>query len=490
MSTKRLMLQGTGSNVGKSVLVAGLCRAAKRRGIRVAPFKPQNMSNNAAVCPGGGEIGRAQALQALACGIAPEVRFNPVLLKPQSDRQSQIVVLGEVAGLHDASAFFGKERLKLLPTVLESFDSLSREFDLVLVEGAGSPAETNLREGDIANMGFAVAADVPVCLVADIDRGGSIASLVGTHQVLNNEDRAQILGFMINKFRGNPQLFDQGLQDISTRTGWHSYGVIPWLGEVTRLPEEDAVIATQHQRPNKDQIKISVPMLSRIANFDDMDPLRLEPDVEVIFISPGTPIPLDSDAVILPGTKSTIADLAFVRQQGWDIDIKALARQGRTILGICGGLQMLGHTLLDPCGTDGLPGHAEGLGLLDISTTMKQRKTLRLTSGRHAETGASVSGYEIHVGETSGPDASRPFAITQFGEDGASNHNGTIAGTYLHGVFGDDAFRRTWLKQLKPDYQGTLDYDQSIEDALDQLAESLEAVLDINRLLQDAGASR
>ncbi|MFN3235846.1 MAG: cobyric acid synthase [Pseudomonadales bacterium] len=491
MTANSLMLQGTGSNVGKSVLVAGLCRAAKLRGLKVAPFKPQNMSNNAAVCQDGGEIGRAQALQARACGLAPETRFNPVLLKPQSDQSAQIIVNGEVAGLHDAAKFFGKARLKLLPQVLASYDSLAAEFDLVIVEGAGSPAETNLRDGDIANMGFATAARVPVCLVADIDRGGSIASLVGTKAVLSAVDQAMIQGFMINKFRGDPYLFTAGLKDITAHTHWHGYGVIPWLPEVTRLPEEDAV-PLQNKQPGDTAglIKIAVPMLSRIANFDDLDPLSMETNVQVNFIPPGKPLPMDAHAVIIPGTKSTLGDMQFLKTQGWDIDIYALARQGRTILGICGGLQLLGQTLTDSEGSDGAAGKSKGLGLLDISTTMQTRKTVRHTSGQHIATGATCNGYEIHVGATSGPDAARPFLQTQYGPDGACNPAGNIAGTYLHGIFNHDDFRSVWLKTLRSDHSSDFKFDAEIDAALDQLAASLESCLDIDRLLQDSASFR
>jgi adenosylcobyric acid synthase len=485
---KSLMFQGTGSNVGKSVLVAGLCRAAKHRGLRVAPFKPQNMSNNAAVCPNGGEIGRAQALQARACGLDPDVRFNPVLIKPQSDRQAQIVVNGIVQGTHEAHAFFGSERLKLLPNILQSFNELRAEFDLVLVEGAGSPAETNLRNGDLANMGFAQAADIPVSLIADIERGGSIASLVGTRIVLDDSDNQRIKSFIINKFRGDPSLFDDGLIDIVNRTGWTSYGVIPWLPAVTRLPEEDAVPLEQRHSSDKNKtIKIVAPMLSRIANFDDLDPLRAEPGVEVEFVIPGKPIPMDCDVVILLGTKSALGDMHFVRQQGWDIDVAALARQGKTVMGICGGLQMLGHTLRDPIGMDGQPGTEKGLGLLDISTSMQETKTLRHTTGTHCATGLQCHGYEIHVGETTGVDTERPFVITEFGQDGAGNKSGNVYGTYLHGVFASDDFRAGWLGTLKAGYQSTLNYEQLVEDTLDELASELENHLDIDQLVRDAG---
>lgn len=386
--------------------------------------------------------------------------------------------------------FFGEARLRFLPDVLASFNALTEEYDVVFVEGAGSPAETNLRHGDIANMGFAVAGNVPVCLVADIERGGSIASLVGTHEVLSQTDRSLVTGYLINKFRGDPTLFDDGLTDITRHTGWQSYGVVPWLPELAHLPEEDAVPLENEQLTHDHKpLKIAIPMLPRIANFDDFDPLRLEAEVEVLFIPPGKPIPLDVDAVIIPGTKSTISDLEFVKSQAWDIDILALARQGRTILGICGGLQMLGNTLSDPTGQDGVPSQTVGLGLLDITTTMKTRKTLRQTSGSHVATGSLCTGYEIHMGETSGRDSAQPFAQTKYGNDGATNPAGNVSGTYLHGIFANDSFRGAWLNQLRRGHGSSLRYEQGVEAALDQLAHSLSQCLDFGQLLEDAGAS-
>lgn len=480
-----MMFQGTGSNVGKSVLVAGLCRAARRRGIRVAPFKPQNMSNNAAVCEGGGEIGRAQALQAQACGLAPRTAFNPVLLKPQSDKTSQIIINGEVAGIQDAMMFRGQQRLSLMPQVLSSFQALKEEFELVLVEGAGSPAETNLRQGDIANMGFANASSTPVTLIGDIDRGGVIAALVGTQSVLSAQDNALIRGFLINKFRGDVRLFDQGLADICERTGWESYGVVPWLNEVSLLPPEDAVpLEEPTMTPGEGAlVKVAAPVLSRIANFDDLDPLRQESGVELTFVGPGSPIPLDVDAVIVLGTKSALGDLEFLRQQGWDTDIMALARAGKHILGVCGGFQLLGKNIADPDGNDGAAGHAVGLGLLDVTTRMNREKILRENSGVHKASGRAIHGYEIHVGDSSGPDASKPFAELASGADGAVSPDGKICGTYLHGLFSSDEFRKYWLDSLQPGAGTDLAYAINVEAALDQLSESLEVAIDFDRLL-------
>lgn len=324
---KAIMFQGTGSDVGKSVIVAGLCRAFWRRGLNVLPFKPQNMSNNAAVTPGGGEIGRAQWLQALACGVNPTVHMNPVLLKPQSDQGAQLVVHGKVRGHYLARDYQGAKK-DLLAAVMTSFDILKKDADLVIVEGAGSPAEVNLRQNDIANMGFAVEADCPVVLIGDIDRGGVIASIVGTEVLLDQEDHRMIVGFLINKFRGDIRLFDEGLKITAEKSGWRSFGVVPFLPEVAKLPAEDAVALSQPPTKLTGKIHIAVPMLSRISNFDDFDPLKAEPDVFLDMVPPGKPIPKSADLIILPGTKSTIADLEFLRGQGWDIDILSHHRQG------------------------------------------------------------------------------------------------------------------------------------------------------------------
>jgi cobyric acid synthase CobQ len=341
--TPAVMIQGTGSNVGKSVLVAGLARALVRRGLRVMPFKPQNMSNNAAIAIDGGEIGRAQAVQARAARIAPSVHMNPVLLKPETDTGSQVIVQGRRAGTMKARAF-GEKKRDLMPAVLESFGLLAAQADIVLVEGAGSPAEINLRAGDIANMGFAIAADVPVILAGDIDRGGVIASLVGTHAVLTTEERSLVRGFLINKFRGDPRLFDAGVAAIREMTAWPCLGVVPWLPQTAWLPAEDA-LDLDRSGVAQAGIKIAVPVLSRIANFDDLDPLGMEDGVRLVFVRPGEAIPGDTDVVVLPGSKSTIGDLAFLRQQGWHIDIAAHVRRGGRVVGLCGGYQMLGKTI-------------------------------------------------------------------------------------------------------------------------------------------------
>ncbi|MEM7568204.1 MAG: cobyric acid synthase [Pseudomonadota bacterium] len=481
MTAKALMLQGTGSDVGKSVLTAGLCRIAKRQGLSVAPFKPQNMSNNAAACPDGGEIGRAQALQARAAGLAPHVDMNPVLLKPQSDRTSQIVLHGKAHSAAEAAEYMAN-RGSLLPAVLESFERLTAAHDLVIVEGAGSPAETNLRDGDIANMGFARAANVPVCLIGDIEKGGVIAAVVGTQAVMDPADAAMIKGFIINKFRGDPRLFDAGLADIEARTRWPSFGVIPWLSATARLPAEDAVVLSKPSKTADEGLKVCAPMLSRIANFDDADPLKLEASVDFQWVPPGKPIPRDADVIILFGSKSTVGELSFLRAQGWDHDIIAHARTGGRVLGLCGGYQMLGQAVHDPSGVDGPAGSAPGLGLLDVETTMTGAKTVRPVTGTCALTNADISGYEIHMGETAGPDAQR--AMVHIGDHicGARSANGMIEGTYVHGLFAADGYRQTWLSRAGAGSDTSLDYDASVESALEALADGLEEALDIDAL--------
>ncbi|MEM9571891.1 MAG: cobyric acid synthase [Pseudomonadota bacterium] len=480
MSTA-LMLQGTGSDVGKSVLTAALCRIARRRGLKVAPFKPQNMSNNAAACPEGGEIGRAQALQARAAGIAPHVDMNPVLLKPETDRAAQVVVHGQALTTMQAADYMAN-RDQLMDAVMASFERLKADYDMVLVEGAGSPAEVNLRDRDIANMGFARRADVPVCLIGDIDKGGVMASLVGTQEVISEDDAAMIKGFIINKFRGDPRLFDDGVTFVENRTGWPCFGVVPWLTASAKLPAEDAVSLQTPSVPGEQAIKIVAPMLSRIANFDDADPLRLEPSVSFEWIPPGRPLPRDADLVILFGTKSTLGDLAFLRAQGWDHDLHAHVRTGGAVLGICGGYQMLGRRISDPEGFDGVAGSADGLALLEVETEMTAQKQVTPTSGTCAVSGHPLQGYEIHTGRTFGPDTDRPFATLNGVFDGARSANGRVQGTYLHGAFSADAFRRTWLEALGGSAGQALDYEASVEAALDALAEGVERVLDVDAL--------
>ncbi len=483
------MIQGTGSDVGKSVIVAGLCRAAVKRGIRVAPFKPQNMSNNAAACPSGGEIGRAQALQAQAAGIEPSVDLNPVLLKPQTDRESQVVVHGEAVSNLGAKEYF-VQRQSLMEPVLQSFRKLTEQFDLVLVEGAGSSAEINLRAKDIANMGFARQAQVPVCLLADIERGGVIASVVGTKAVLDSADSALIRSFIVNKFRGDVSLFDSGRRDIEKRTSWPCRGVIPFLGIASQLPHEDSVsmeVISKNTSPAEGgQLKIAVPMLSRIANSDDFDALRLESNVHLNYVAPGTPIPRDTDVIILPGSKSTLGDLRYLREQGWDHDIIAHARAGGRVVGLCGGYQLLGRKISDSHGVEGPPEEADGLGLLDVETEMLTEKTVRPLQGVCLENGQPVEGYEIHMGRTTGSDTRRRYIRTENGEDGAVSADGNVVGCYAHGLFWSDSFRSAWLNQMRQGASSDLAYRDKVEMALDELADQLESALDIDALLKDA----
>lgn len=475
------MIQGAGSNVGKSMLVAGLARACTLRGLSVAPFKPQNMSNNAAVTEDGGEIGRAQALQARAAGRAPHTDMNPVLLKPESETGAQVILQGQRFATLRARDY-AKAKPQLLSAVLESFHRLSATADLIIVEGAGSPAEINLRAGDIANMGFAEAACMPVVLVGDIDRGGVIAQIVGTQAVLPASDAALIRAFAINKFRGDPSLFDDGLTAIVERTGWPSLGVVPWFADAWRLPAEDVMdIASKRAGA----CKIAVPRLERIANFDDLDPLSAEPGVSVEIIAPGQPLPGDADLVLIPGSKSTIADLAAFRTNGWDIDLAAHLRRGGHVLGICGGYQMLGREIADPDGIEGAPGRVPGLGLLDVTTVMHSEKRLALTSARHVASGTAVEGYEIHLGKTQGPDCTRAWLEVNGRPEGAASSDGRVRGCYLHGLFASDAFRAAYLADLGA--MSEMRFDDSVEDTLDALAAHLETHMDVDQLLSLAG---
>lgn len=477
-----LMIQGTGSNVGKSMLVAGLCRAARRRGLSVAPFKPQNMSNNAAVTSDGGEIGRAQALQALACGLPLHTDMNPVLLKPETDTGAQVVVQGRRIARAEAGRY-AELKPKLRGAVLESFERLRTAHDLVIVEGAGSPAEVNLRANDIANMGFATAAGVPVVLAGDIDRGGVIAQVVGTQAVLSDEDNAMIAGFLINRFRGDPRLFDDGYRLIEARTGWRGFGVLPWFPDAWKLPAEDALDLHAPHRTNG--LHVVCLALSRVANFDDLDPLAQEDGVRLTMLGPGRAIPGDADVVILPGSKSTRGDLAFLRAQGWDVDLAAHLRRGGHVLGICGGYQMLGQSVADPDGIEGAPGQDAGLGLLQIDTVMTGDKRLTETRATHAATGLPFDGYEIHIGRSDGPDLARPFAHVDGRPEGATSADGRVTGSYLHGMFRDDAFRAAWLAGFGVSASGR--YGATVETVLDALADHMEAHLDVPGLLALAG---
>jgi adenosylcobyric acid synthase len=519
------MIQGTGSDVGKSLIVAGLGRAFTRRGLRVRPFKPQNMSNNAAVTEEGGEIGRAQALQARACGVPPSVDMNPVLLKPQAGNAAQIVLCGKVLRAAHGNSIGAREYRalapSLLPAVLAAFARNAAGADLVLIEGAGSPAEINLRPGDIANMGFAEAADLPVALVGDIERGGVIAQLVGTHALLSAAERARLAGFIVNKFRGDPRLFDGGVAAIEGRTGWPCFGVVPWFADAHLLPAEDSLaLAAPHpsipagRAPpsprrwgegkdasphlacgervgvrGRQRVKIAVLRLPHIANFDDLDPLRAEPGVELAFVQSGQALPGDAGLVILPGSKATLADLAALRREGWDIDLLAHVRRGGRVLGICGGYQMLGRAIADPEGIEGTAGRAAGLGLLDIDTVLGGEKRLGEASGVELASQTPVRGYEMHLGVTAGPGLARPMLRLGGRDDGAVGTDGRVAGCYLHGLFASDAFRRAFLTRLGAP-PSELAYEASIDATLDRLADHLAASLDLDRILAAARPPR
>lgn len=486
------MVQGAGSNVGKSVLVAGLCRYFASQGLKVMPFKPQNMSNNAAVTIDNGEIGRAQALQARAARTAAISDMNPVLLKPETDTGAQIIVQGERYGTMRA-AEYGTHKASLMPKVMESYARLKAMADLIIIEGAGSPAEVNLRQGDLANMGFAEEADVPVIIVGDIDRGGVIASLVGTHAVLEASEKQRIKGFLINKFRGDTSLFVNGMTIISERTGWQGLGILPWFGEAARLPAEDILdLETKaSQSGQSSSCHVAVPVIRRIANFDDLDPLSQDPSFRVTLVKPGEPLPLDADLILLPGSKSTIADLQFLREQGWDRDLMTLRRHGKAVIGLCGGYQMLGKYIHDPKGIEGIAGSVEGLGLLNIETTLTDEKTLTHTTGIESKTGAAINGYEIHLGQTTGADTAQPMVRDIKGRkgishDGAMSPDGQVAGCYMHGLFASDAFRSAWLNlQGRP--ASHIIFEDQIDKTLDQLADHLATHADLPAIGRIAG---
>jgi len=474
------MLQGTGSDVGKSILVAGLCRALTNRGLTVRPFKPQNMSNNAAVTVDGGEIGRAQALQAIACRTQAHTDMNPVLLKPQADRTSQLIVHGKVQGTL-GSGNYREARAGLLGAVIESYQRLRAQADIVVIEGAGSPAEINLRAGDIANMGFARAAGVPVILVGDIDRGGVIASIVGTKAVIDPQDAAMIHGFIINKFRGDPVLFADGYRQIETLSGWRGFGLVPWLSATARLPSEDAVVLERSRDATISRAIIACPILPRISNFDDLDPLKLESEVDLVMVPPGQAIPADAALIVLPGSKATIADLAVMRREGWDIDILAHQRRGGAILGLCGGYQMLGKRVCDPLRIEGDCAEAVGLGLLDIETQLSPTKRLQHVSGEAL--GARFDGYEMHMGNTTGPDCTSPFALLDGGRsDGAMRADGRVFGSYVHGLLSSTELRAALLAKIGLHSNGS-DHAGIVDAALDDIAAELEHHIEVDAII-------
>ena len=486
MTAYTLMVQGTTSDAGKSTLVAALCRLLARRGVKVAPFKPQNMALNSAVTEDGGEIGRAQAVQARAAGLKPHADMNPVLLKPNTDTGAQVIVQGRAVGNLDASDYHAYKRIARR-AVLESHGRLAARFEAVVAEGAGSPAEINLREGDIANMGFAEAVDCPVILIADIDRGGVFAHLVGTLALLSESERARVAGFVINRFRGDIALLQPGLDWLERETGKPVLGVLPYLHGL-HLEAEDAIEAGQRDA-NAEALRVVAPVTPRISNHTDFDPLRLHPQVDFRFVYPGaTPPP--ADLAILPGSKSVRADLAFLGANGWDAYLGRHLRYGGKLLGICGGFQMLGRDIHDPLGLEGEAGSCSGFGWLDMSTVLEPEKQLRNVQGRLALENAPVTGYEIHAGVTKGPALERPFARLQDRGDGACSEDGQIMGTYLHGLFesaaATDAILR-WAGLAEPE---SPDYATIREAELDRLADAVAAHLDMNAIDRMLGLTR
>jgi len=481
-----IMIQGTSSEAGKSLVVAGLCRAFRQKGLEVRPFKPQNMSNNAAVTHCGGEIGRAQALQARACGVEPHTDMNPILLKPQTDVGAQVVVRGKVQRNATAREYYTLKD-ELLPVAIESFETLKARSDIVIVEGAGSPAEVNLRHADIANMGFAVPTNTPVILVGDIERGGVIANMVGTYHLLETAERALLSGYVVNKFRGDITLFDDGLARITQETGLRSFGILPWFEAARRLPAEDALGLNRYDGERSGKVRIAVPVFSRVANFDDLDPLAAEADVDLVMIAQGEPIPADADLILLTGSKATRADLALLFDQGWDIDIRAHVRRGGAVLGLCAGYQMLGRSVADPEGIEGTAGESKGLALLNVETVLSGDKTLRPVEGHAWESDLPISGYEMHIGETYGPALEKPMLRLGDRKDGAVSPDGLIAGCYVHGLFASDPFRSAFLGKLKDGTFGSVRYEQMVETTLDDLAAHCARHLDLEAIGSAAG---
>lgn len=479
-----LMVQGTTSDAGKSTLVTALCRWLRRQGVAVAPFKPQNMALNSAVTADGGEIGRAQAVQAQACGLAPHTDMNPVLLKPNTDIGAQVIIQGRAVTSMDAAAYHDYKKVAMA-AVLESHARLSARYPVVLVEGAGSPAEINLRANDIANMGFAEAVDCPVILVADIDRGGVFAHLVGTLALLSDSEQARVKGFVINRFRGDIALLEPGLRWLEQRTGKPVLGVLPYLTDF-HLEAEDAIDQRQSAKSGE-LLRVAVPVLPRISNHTDFDPLRLHPQVQLSFVAPGQPIP-PADLIILPGSKSVRADLARLREHGWDQALQRHLRYGGKVLGICGGYQMLGRAIADPHGLEGPAGQSAGLGLLEIDTVLEPEKQLRNVSGRLHLDQAPVGGYEIHAGISSGAGLERPAVMLDDGRaDGARSADGQVMGTYLHGLFESPEASAAILRWAGLQQVQAVDYQALRERDIDRLADEVDAHLDTRLLAKLCG---
>jgi adenosylcobyric acid synthase len=488
MPGNSIMIQGTASNAGKSAIATGLCRWLKRHGISAAPFKPQNMALNSAVTKECGEIGRAQAVQAQACGLEPSLHMNPILLKPNSSTGAQVIVQGKAIGNYNASQYHDLKKT-LMPFVLDSFNTLTSKYQVVVVEGAGSPAEINLREGDIANMGFAEAAGVPVVLVADIDRGGVFAQIYGTMALLSNSERARVKGFVINKFRGDKSLLDSGLTWLSENTGKKAFGVVPHLNELY-LSGEDSLSLQPRSIADAERKKLSVAVLStpRLSNRTDFDPLLLQPEVSLKFIEPGSAVP-PCDLIILGGSKSVRADLSFIRRQRWDKDLMRHLRYAGKVIAICGGFQMLGRTVQDPYGEEGEPGSSPGLNLFEMETVITQEKRLARVRGKLQLDQASVEGYEIHAGRSSGTALEHPSILLEDGPDGAISDDGLIFGTYVHGLFDHQESLQALLKWAGQADVSPLDFYDLQERNIDILADSIEGDLNMTDLLSECGLS-
>jgi adenosylcobyric acid synthase len=487
MSTETLMIQGTTSDAGKSTLVAGLCRVMHRRGIRVAPFKPQNMSLNSAVGADGGEMGRAQALQAQAAGIEPTSDMNPVLLKPSSDSGAQVIVHGRPVGTFGAAEYHDYKRIAR-DAVLASYARLADAHELVLVEGAGSPAEINLRKGDIANMGFAEAIDCPVVLIADIDRGGVFAHLVGTLALLTDSERARVTGFVINRFRGDIALLNPGLEWLEGHTGKPVFGVLPYLTGL-HLDAEDSITRVPESVKAASSVSVVVPVLPHIANHTDFDPLRAHPQVDFRYAQEATNL-AGADLVILPGSKSVRADLTWLRERRWPKYLERHLRYGGKVIGICGGMQMLGERIADPQGIEGPPGESEGLGWLELHTVLQAEKQLRNVSGRLVLDGARVRGYEIHMGQSTGAALDRPGLELDEGRvEGARSPDGQMLGTYVHGLFEEPSACAALLRWAGLSAPLAQDHALRREQMLNHLADAVERSLDIARLLPQSAAA-
>lgn len=472
------MIQGTTSDAGKSTLVAGLCRVLYRSGVAVAPFKPQNMALNAAVTTDGGEIGRAQAVQAMACGLPPHTDMNPVLLKPNSDTGCQVIIHGQVVGNQEASTYHDYKKTAM-QAVLQSYQRLQQQYDCVVVEGAGSPAEINLRANDIANMGFAEAVDCPVMLVADIDKGGVFAHLVGTLALLSESEQARVVGFVINKFRGDIALLQPGLDWLEARTGKPVIGVLPYLHDL-HLEAEDAVARTRSKKTGA-QLTVVVPVLPHIANHTDFDALRLHPQVDLQFVRLSEPVPA-ADLIILPGSKNVRGDLAALREYGWEPAIARHLRYGGKVLGICGGFQMLGQQLHDPLALEGEAGSSAGFGWLEMETTLEAHKQLKQVSGKLAFADAELQGYEIHMGVSTGAALARPVHVIAGQAEGALSADGQVAGSYIHGLFDHPQACAAWLQWVGLSTQVDYDYTQLREQSLEQLADSVSQHLNWSAL--------